>query len=357
MKLTAFFAITSIILSASTLHGQNIVVGWGGDTVSGSTDLNNFTTQTSVTGVNVNPPSRAGRLIVPPGTDNLSADAIIGIPFSESTQLSPLSGYTGQLFYGGLSSSLLNNNAPPSVDRAQVSNQGPNDILDFRYALNSTQHDSRLAIFFDKTDFLAGGSTQPVKLGASSTFSIRFNSNTSNQVNNDGELRWLVREGGQWWVSAANAAGQPNIRSQDDAGGANGIKNQTTFTTSYASGQLDFWAPFDPVTGGGLVGLNFEPGYTSRFVVAPGTNPFIAKSFTDLTAIGFYIEGDQFSTNVFQMEVETITFNVLVVPEPSTYCLIALMGLGYGAFRQYRQKQPQAQPTEPSPSSEPDVQA
>ena len=145
--------------------------------------------------------------------------------------------------------------------------------------------------------------------------------------------------GSWWWISAANSLGQPNIRSQDD--GALGIQNNRSFTSTFASGELTYWAPFDPVTGGGLLNLNFEPAYTSRFVLDSGLNPFVAKTFSDITGIGFYIEGDQFSTNVFQLEVESISFSAFVVPEPGAYVLVSLLGIGYVACRNLRRKGPQ----------------
>jgi hypothetical protein len=349
MKLAVYpFALFWVAL-ASPVFAQSIIVGWGGNSVSASTSLNGFTSQSIATNVNVDPLSRQNRLLVT--TDALSDDSIVGIPFSMTTQLSPTSGYTGQRFYGGVSASVLNSQTPNTIDRIQISNQGPNDILDFRYALNSTQHDSRVAIYFDKADFLAGGATNAVQIGPNSTASIRFNSNTSNQVNNDGEMRWIVREAGQWWISAKNAAGQPNIRAQDDETGA-GIKNQTTYSS--LAGELAYWAPFDPVTGGGLTGLNFEPAYDSRFVITPGTNPFALKSFADITAFGFYIEGDQFSTNVFQFEVDSITISALVVPEPGAYALMCVFGLGAVALRYIRQpKKAEAAKTEEPAKDEP----
>lgn len=333
MKYAALLSALLLLSVESRVFAQNIVVGWGGDSVSNSTNLNGFSSQSTLTGVNIDPPSRQPRLLVT--TDNLSDDSIVGIPFSQTTQLSPLTGYTGQRFYGGVSAGALNTNTPSTIDRVEISNHGPNDTLDFNYALNGKLHDSRLAIFFDKADFLAGGNVAPVKIGANSTLSIGFNANTSSQVKNDGEMRWMVREAGQWWISAANSAGQPNVRSKDDAG-SGGIGNQTTFTSSAANGELTYWAPFDPLTGGGLLNLNFEPLYSSRFVVAPGTNPFIVKNFTNISAVGFYIEGDQFSTNVFQFEVESMNFSLMVVPEMSTYLMLGLTLLGIGAFYGYR---------------------
>lgn len=333
MKYALLISVLFLLSMEQKLSAQNIVVGWGGDSVSNTTDLNGFASQTILTGVNIDPLSRQPRLLVT--TDALSDDSIVGIPFSQTTQLSPLTGYTGQRFYGGVSAGALNTNTPSTIDRVEISNHGPNDTLDFNYALNGKLHDSRLAIFFDKTDFLAGGNLAPVRIGANSSLSIRFNANTSSQVNNDGELRWMVREGGQWWISAANSAGQPNIRSKDDTN-SGGIKNNTTFTSSAASGELTYWAPFDPLTGGGLLNLNFEPLYSSRFVVAPSTNPFVVKNFTNISAVGFYIEGDQFSTNVFQFEVESMNFSLLVVPEMSTYLMLTLTLLIIGSYYGFR---------------------
>src|SRR5262249_52751674 len=108
IRMAAFFCGIVVVLAVTgAAHGQQIIVGWGGDTVSAAAVLNGWASQSSIQGINANPPSRAGRLIVPPGTDSVSLDTSVGIPFSETTQLSPTSGYTGQRFFGGLMSNQL----------------------------------------------------------------------------------------------------------------------------------------------------------------------------------------------------------------------------------------------------------
>lgn len=145
---------------------------------------------------------------------------------------------------------------------------------------------------------------------------------------------WYAKLDNGGYQQQTQQASLMSVRAQDDQTGA-GIKNQTTFTST--SAELQYWAPFDPLTGGGLANLNFEPAYDSRFVITPGTNPFVLKSFTDITGLGFYIEGDQFSTNVFQFEVEQMNFSLMVVPEPGAYALMGVLGLGAIALRYARQ--------------------
>src|SRR5882724_2631442 len=158
----------SLILAGSLFvtnaTAQNIIVGWGGDSVSASQSFNGFTSQTSTSGLNLNDPTRAGRLINPPGTDTNATDTLVGIPFSEISQLSPTTGYTGQRFFGGVYAGILNPASPQTIDTAEISNSGPTDIMQFKYSLNSSQHDSRAALYFQKADFLAGGATNQVNL-------------------------------------------------------------------------------------------------------------------------------------------------------------------------------------------------
>ncbi len=318
-----------LLVSAAPALGQNIIVGWGGNSVSSTQNLNGFTSQTTLSGVNLNPTSRDNRLIV--ATDNSNNDAYIGIPFSTTTQLSPTSGYTGQRFFGGAVAGVLGTATPATIDRAEIANHGPNDSLDFNYALNGTNHDSHLVVYFDKTDFLNGGNllTNQVQFGANSVLSVSFASNTSSQVRNDGEFRWVLRDqNNQWWISAKAADGRPNIRSQGDQG-SGGIANNSTFSDSFANGDLTFWAPYNPTLGIGFEGVNFEPAYAppltpgaASYVIDPGSNPFTAQVFTDITALGLYIEGDQFATNIFQFEIGQIGFSVVVIPEPTTWFLL-----------------------------------
>ena len=79
MKFAVYPAFLLLFAVTQSALAQNIIVGWGGNTVSNSTDLNGFSSQTVLTGVNVDPPSRQNRLLVT--TDNLSDDSIVGIPF------------------------------------------------------------------------------------------------------------------------------------------------------------------------------------------------------------------------------------------------------------------------------------
>lgn len=315
---------------ATVGQAQVIVVGWGGNSVSQSQDFTGFSAQTTLGGVNLNAPARDNRLII--ATDSLNNDGLIGIPYSATTQLSPTSNYSGQRFYGGVAAGLTGlTSGLPTIDRLAISNSGNDDVLDFRFSMNNTAHDAHLMVFFQKSDFLNGGNSpgNRVEIVPASSLSVRFNANTSSQVNNDGEFRWILRDNNnQWWISAKDSTGRPNIRSKGDTG-SGGIQNNTTYTDSAASGDLTYWASFDPTTGSGLLGLNFEPAYSpptvstaASYVIAPGTNPFIPKTFTDVTALGMYVEGDQFATNVFQFEIAGLTFSAAVVPELTSWSLI-----------------------------------
>ena len=109
MKIALSLSLLVGLIVVPNLPAQNIIVGWGGNSVTSSQPLNGYTTQ-SVFGnngtYNANPPSRTGRLGAA-NVDNISTDAIIGIPFSGTTQLSPTSGYTGQRFFGGAMANII----------------------------------------------------------------------------------------------------------------------------------------------------------------------------------------------------------------------------------------------------------
>lgn len=336
------------LLPLSSAVAQSSVVNWGGEMVTTSTDLNRAgASQLLQTGVNNNPASRDNRLIVT--TDALSNDSNIGVPFSSTVQFNPTSGYTGQRFYGGAVKSAILSTNPPGFNELRIRNSGTTDDLDVRIQDNTTQQSLWFAMFFKKEDFVAGGNlgSNLVKFGPSSSLTVSFTSSTSTQITNFGELRWLVFSEGQWWISARNSAGKPNIMANNDPSSSFGIGNNLVFTDTFASGALDYWAPYnvtDTTAASGLSTMNFEPSYTTpakpSFDIAPGSNPFFAKTFNSIDAIGLYIEDDQYDTNVIQFRIGGINFNmqVSVIPEPT---ILGLSGLGLAGLIWYRRHKKQ----------------
>ncbi len=331
------------LLPISDVSAQSGIVSFGGDMVSTSTDLNRAgASQLTQSGINNNPLSRDNRLTV--ATDSLFDDANIGVPFSSTVSFSPTSGYTGQRFYGGAVKPAIQSSAPTGFNDLRIRNAGTNDDLDVRIQDSTTNHALWFAMFFKKEDFLAGGSDPAsiVTFGPSSSLSVTFTNSTSVQITNFGELRWIVYSEGQWWISARNAAGKPNIMPANDPDSTTNIGNNLVFTDTFASGALDYWAPYnvvDTTDASGLSSMNFEPGYTTpakpSFTLDAGTNPFVLKTFTNIEAIGLYIEDDQFSTNVIQFRLGRADFSlqVSVIPEPT---ILAISGLGIGGFFLYR---------------------
>lgn len=305
------------------------VITWGGDYVSSDQNLNGTPSEPQVDGLNLDLVSRDNRLATP--VDGNFDDGIKGVPFSTTRVFSPTSGYTGPTFYGGSVKGLLDTVGNPSrftdYQNLQIQNKGPNDVIDLRFQANNTASDIHFALVFQVPT-----GTNP--LGAGSTFSFSTEQNTSAQITKFGEARWIVMdENGNWWISASNAAGKPNVIPTEDGGP--GIKNNTTYTSSFNAGELTYWAPYGVTesTTTPSTSINFEPAYDPAvggepigFDITSATNPFIAKTFTNIQYVGLYIEDDQFTNNVLQFSIATLNFSI--VPEPSSVLMLLAGGVG-----------------------------
>lgn len=317
----------------------SVVISWGGAStnyVSTSTNLTGTPNEATVEGLNLDDPTRDNRLLT--STDTDTNDTMRGVSFSTSASrpFSPTSGYTGPTFYGGAVKYLLDTdiNYPDRIkdfDYLQIQDHGPNDTIDVRFHASNTASAVYTAIVFKVSEFSGGAGGAPVLTG--STFSITTGQNTSDQIKEFGELRWIVQDSdGSWWISAANAQGDPNElpAAHPNATNQDGLKNNTTYTSSFNAGELTYWAPYGVTesTTTPSTSINFEPAYSSQFVIASGTNPFVAKTFTSILHVGFYIEDDQFTNQVLQYSIQQINFNL--VPEPGLIVMLGTVVLAAG---------------------------
>ncbi len=190
--------------------------------------------------------------------DGTADDSVAQHTFSTSSPLNPTTGYSGMPFYGGWRVETLN---PPTrkFDRARVENSSSgNDSLKISLVANGAGQSGRLIglLYFDKADFLAGGATQRVKFTGSSI--LRMSGVT---LTSAGEVRWLVREGTQFFVS------------QDLITPSSG----TATLAFHTDGTDGYWAPYDPATS-----LDFDQQSAI----------FLPRDFADVTAVGLMAGSD-----------------------------------------------------------------
>ncbi|MCC5841649.1 MAG: PKD domain-containing protein, partial [Opitutales bacterium] len=137
------------------------------------------------------------------------------------------------------------------------------------------------ALFIDKTDFLNEGEFGTVAFGAGDYVQIRVAANATNWP-----LRWLVREGGQYYVSQATfSAGSTNHR----------------YTFSGANDGM--WALYDPAAD-----LNFDAASAT----------FAPMTFNDVTALGLVIDSDTISTAFQRLQIDHIVAEATITPPAST---------------------------------------
>ncbi len=241
--LRLLLAATALAAAAASL-GQQLatVVTYGGD----------FTAANNVFFRGVSPAAANADL----DGDGAADDSSVTYPFSATTPLSPTANYTGPRFFGGIRGAALNQTGLTFGER-QIVNAGANDLIGLRYQPSSTaQGQLHLVLYFDKANFLGGGASAAVKFDHKSRLRI-----ATTRFENLGTVRWLVRDGTQFFVSEATVA-------------ANGA---LTFANNLDDGR---WAPFDPAAS-----LNFD---AAAAVFAP-------RDFQDLTAFGLVADKDAFT--------------------------------------------------------------
>ncbi|MBX3421123.1 MAG: PEP-CTERM sorting domain-containing protein [Pirellulaceae bacterium] len=217
-----------------------------------------------------------------------------------STPFSPPSGYSGtsDTFWGGGSVTSPTLPSNDGFNDLEVLNQGPNDSLHFHVDTGTHVHTFHQLIYWDKANFLNGLYAYPnLKLGTGQ-FVIRTSQVAGHHTDQD--LRWVVRNGSQFYVSQATVQ----------------LTNNATITVPYSS--LTNWGLYNPTLAGGsptaadLLSLDFNE--------AGAFNP---QTFLNVTGLGFYIEHEN-ATGPTHVHIEG--FSATSVPEPSS-ALLSLMSL------------------------------
>jgi PKD repeat protein len=271
-------ALAAALLSGSSLaFGQNTtVVNFGGDYTSASNVFLRGTSPAAVTS--------------DVDGDGTADDSSVAYAFSTTTPLSPTANYTGPLFYGGARGAVLNQTGLQFGER-QIVNNATTDALGIRYQPNTgLSGQFHAAIYFDKAQFLNG---------ASNATAVRFTTGSSLALNtprfeNLGTVRWLVRNGTQFYVSAATVASNGSL----------------TIASATDDGQ---WAPYDPATA-----LNFDAAAAT----------FTTQDFQNITAVGLLVDKDAYSAVRHWLQIRTFTASLQVITGLPTAAITATPASG-----------------------------
>lgn len=169
--------------------------------------------------------------------------------FSDSTELFAGTAASGTKIYGGMSAAVTVGTivSDPSIS-----------LVNGRLVVQATGGSGYVgtlkgALVWDKGDFLAA-STVPFAFDDASSLSVTL-------FRNDGLVRWVLRDGGTYYISDTTVVGQVSAT----LSGTDSVQ----------------WAAWDPTANGG-----------ADFAHIP-TNGFAAHSFADVTAVGLYFEAQR----------------------------------------------------------------
>lgn len=221
------------------------VVNWSGDYVASDADLRGFSTPAQF-----NVPLAGGY-----------NGARWHIPYSDASPLSPSASDgigNSWRFYGGILMESYTNSF--AYHWAEVRNLGALDQLQTSGPTGTRGWDLR---YWKKADFTGGGSAGAVTFGPSSRLEIQaYSGGDGVPGNNSGFVRFVVRDGAQFYVS------------RDSAGPA---AVETDFVLNDPGARL--WAPYNPTAPYGI-----------KFDLA--TASFGPHTFTDITAVGYLHSND-----------------------------------------------------------------
>ena len=233
-------ATTTQTVTITTTAGAVPIAYWAGDSV---TTAKNFR--------GVNPTNVTLDL----DGDLAADDQRSHYAFSAVTPLSPTTCYTGTPFFGGIRNDVLNTASYAPSDSGVLDNIAADYISQRMQPASGLGARWHWALFFDKANFLNGGAQNPVHFAANSR--LRIAGITHNE--RTGTLRWLVRDGAQYYVSQATMTVSCGTAA-------------LTFTSDASDGA---WATFDPATD-----INFDDT----------TAVFAARNLTNITAAGFILD-------------------------------------------------------------------
>jgi len=169
------------------------------------------------------------------------------VAFSSAAPLNPASGYSGPAFYGGFLGERINSTGGAGM-LARVRATTMANLTDSPYVSLSNSAASRNGLYgliYFPTDSSTFDQYSTLELGTIARANV--------------DLRWLVREGNQFWVS------------KQTMGETGAIRATLTFDSDGPDG---YWAPYDPAAN-----LNFNEAQA-----------FQLKQFYDITAVGYLVD-------------------------------------------------------------------
>ena len=182
-------------------------------------------------------------------------DCVTLVPFSPSDPLTVSdASYTDVPVYGGLRGVTYSSTSNHYFNSKDIGSE-----FEVRYQHTSNALD--IVLFLDKADFGQGGADHPVYFDSASSLHLWGVDKLENLADS---LRWLVREGDQFYVSKQKIDIDP------------GESDETALT--FASDDNDGeWAPYDPAAGIDFDNANAE---------------FQSRNFSDITAFGILVDTD-----------------------------------------------------------------
>lgn len=213
--------------------------------------------------------------------------------FSDTTALSPSSGYTGPSFYGGYSFTVTGASAvPSSLSQQSIYNSA-----------RSTSYDDIYIQAYYGTGW--SGATMSMasvfifKLSSASTLTsmtASLSNNTANTFRTSASWRWVVQSGGSYYVSQTTF----------NAGSA---YTPYAFTLSDLSSTQ--WALYTPSSS-----LNFDQSSATYSNI----------DLTNITAAGLYLENDSWTgdsgTIGFEAAIQSFSVEGTAVPETKSTALL-----------------------------------
>lgn len=189
--------------------------------------------------------------------DGAVDDSWAEFAFSLTEPLADGPNYFLQPLYGGMRAEALNQTGNRFADH-YVDDNVFSDHFDLRYQVSSGASGRMWTIlFFDKADFYNGGADKPVEFRSGSYLKM----GDVGKFDALGQVRWLVREGDQFYLS------EDTLERNDE----------WVFAADDDDGR---WAPFDPVTT-----WDFDQDNAV----------FATMDFSDITAVGVYTDGGSLS--------------------------------------------------------------
>ncbi|MCC5841329.1 MAG: PKD domain-containing protein, partial [Opitutales bacterium] len=253
-------ATTTVHIAAPTAdRPERTIASWGGNPVNSNTNFRD--------GGNV-------QHVVDLSGDGTTDARRRGTPFRED---SPVVGGRGTTLYGGIWNTSLSEGGTESNGWSEggIINNGINDRFTIRLQPNSSRPVAlHGAIFMNKEHFLGAAALAPVSLAAGD----RFIMGDIVLFERMSPLRWLVRDGDQFYVSEATIT-----------------PGASTFTVP-ADNDHGQWAPFDPEAQAD--DLNFDAAAAT----------FASRVFTDITAFGFIIDNDTFEADRIRLRFRELIF-------------------------------------------------